>query len=265
MATYHLRRWSLPPTFPGNELYKEPWDWMMDNDYIDGWWIIIIDDYNNDNDDDDDDDATCCHASQTPHRCSIVAYSYHKRSKPSGKPGDHNGDHHDHQLHHAHYLLPPHHHHPQHHPPHPHNLRRWHTQQITWVAPLSVNRAWKQALPIMVGISRLINNIINPYELPKQKHISGNNLRLAPDYGVESFQGCRALCRKEKRWILRRFFRFYSCTFRCAYFTHDSENSWCYLKTAKTAPRSKKGSDKRYKSKYSKHRILTIYEIKFSF
>jgi len=61
----------------------------------------------------------------------------------------------------------------------------------------------------------------------------GNNLRLAPDYGVESFQGCRALCRKEKR---------------CAYFTHDSENSWCYLKTAKTAPRSKKGSDKRYTS-----------------
>ena len=118
MATYHLRRWSPPPTFPGNELYKEPWDWMMDNDYIDGWWIIIIDDYNNDND--DDDDATCCHASQTPHRCSIVAYSYHKRSKPSGKPGDHNGDHHDHQLHHAHYLLPPHHHHPQH-PPPPHH------------------------------------------------------------------------------------------------------------------------------------------------
>merc|ERR1712083_385306 len=58
-------------------------------------------------------------------------------------------------------------------------------------------------------------------------------LRLAPDYGVESFQRCRALCRKEKR---------------CAYFTHDSENSWCYLKTAKTAPRSKKGSDKRYTS-----------------
>ena len=31
---------------------------------------------------------------------------------------------------------------------------------------------------------------INPYELTKQKHISGNNLRLAPDYGVESFQRC---------------------------------------------------------------------------
>jgi len=61
----------------------------------------------------------------------------------------------------------------------------------------------------------------------------GNNLRLAPDYGVQSFQGCRALCRKEKR---------------CAYFTHDSENSWCYLKTAKTAPRSKKGTEKRYTS-----------------
>jgi len=61
----------------------------------------------------------------------------------------------------------------------------------------------------------------------------GNNLRLAPDYGVPSFQGCRALCRKEER---------------CAYFTHDSENSWCYLKTAKTAPRSKKGTEKRYTS-----------------
>jgi len=61
----------------------------------------------------------------------------------------------------------------------------------------------------------------------------GNNLRQAPDYGVQSFQACRALCRKEKR---------------CAYFTHDSENSWCYLKTAKTAPRTKKGSEKRYTS-----------------
>ena len=37
-----------------------------------------------------------------------------------------------------------------------------------------------------------------------------------------------------------------SFTLRCAYFTHDSENSWCYLKTAKTAPRSKKGTEKRY-------------------
>ena len=29
--------------------------------------------------------------------------------------------------------------------------------------------------------------------------LSGNNLRLAPDYGVQSFQACRALCRKEER------------------------------------------------------------------
>ena len=37
--------------------------------------------------------STCCHAIQTPPRCSIAAYSYHKRSKPGGKPDP--SDHHD--------------------------------------------------------------------------------------------------------------------------------------------------------------------------
>jgi len=61
----------------------------------------------------------------------------------------------------------------------------------------------------------------------------GNNLRLAPDYGVRSAQACRVLCRGEHR---------------CNFFTYDSENSWCYLKSAKTSPGLKSEGDKRYTS-----------------
>ena len=45
---------------------------------------------------------------------------------------------------------------------------------------------------------------------------------------------------------------------RCAYFTYDSENSWCYLKTAKTLPLSKKGSDKRCTHARSTKFIINI-------
>ena len=46
----------------------------------------------------------------------------------------------------------------------------------------------------------------------------GNNLHLTPHYDVASVQHCRALCREEKD---------------CRYFTFDTENKWCYLKSEK--------------------------------
>ena len=48
----------------------------------------------------------------------------------------------------------------------------------------------------------------------------GNNLHLTPHYDVASVQHCRALCREEKK---------------CRYFTFDTENNWCYLKSEKNS------------------------------
>jgi len=44
----------------------------------------------------------------------------------------------------------------------------------------------------------------------------GNNVFLAPSYGVDSVEQCRNLCREETR---------------CHYFTFDTQNNWCYMKT----------------------------------
>lgn len=61
----------------------------------------------------------------------------------------------------------------------------------------------------------------------------GNNLNLAPSFGVKDFPACRTLCQGEER---------------CLYFTYDSENAWCYLKSAKTAKTAAEEEEKRYTS-----------------
>jgi len=50
----------------------------------------------------------------------------------------------------------------------------------------------------------------------------GYNINLTPNYGVATWQLCREQCREEAR---------------CNYFTYDTSNLWCYLKTTKSSVR----------------------------
>lgn len=59
----------------------------------------------------------------------------------------------------------------------------------------------------------------------------GNNVNLAPDYGVKNVEQCRNLCREE---------------IRCHYFTFDKVNSWCFLKSKKNSRGNQEGSSSRY-------------------
>jgi len=58
----------------------------------------------------------------------------------------------------------------------------------------------------------------------------GNNINRIPSYDVSSVAQCQGLCRDQDR---------------CQYFTYDSENKWCYLKTNKN---TNKFQDVRYTS-----------------
>jgi len=59
----------------------------------------------------------------------------------------------------------------------------------------------------------------------------GNNVNVAPNYGVKNVEKCRHLCREE---------------IRCHYFTFDKNNLWCYLKSNKISRGVKQGGHSRY-------------------